>query len=95
MPASSHLIVIEASFHVIFAGFAVFLCITASFVSSMALVQTAPAYIIIRMLIGFGLATFVSNQYWTSVMFTPALVGIANAVAGGWGNAGQRALLEN
>ncbi|KAK9809615.1 hypothetical protein WJX73_007601 [Symbiochloris irregularis] len=69
-------------------GFAVFLCITASFVSAMASVVTAPAFIIVRLLIGFGLATFVSNQYWTSVLFTPSLVGIANAVAGGWGNAG-------
>lgn len=74
------------------AGFAVFLTITGSFVAAMAAVQTGPAYIIIRMLIGFNLATFVSNQYWTSVMFSPCIVGIANAFAGGWGNAGAHAL---
>lgn len=70
------------------AGFAIFLSITSSFVAAMALVQNHVAFIIIRLCIGFGLATFVSNQYWTSSLFTPSLVGIANAVAGGWGNAG-------
>lgn len=65
-----------------------FLCITSSFVAAMAAVTSAPGFIIVRLLIGFGLATFVSNQYWTSSLFTPSLVGIANAVAGGWGNAG-------
>ena len=55
----------------------------------MSLVENAAAFICMRLAIGFGLATFVSNQYWTSAMFTPGLVGIANAVAGGWGNAGE------
>ena len=79
------LITVDVGSH---AGFAVFLCITSSFVASMAAVTSAPGFIVVRLLIGFGLATFVSNQYWTSSLFTPTLVGMANAVAGGWGNAG-------
>ena len=41
-----------------------------------------------RLLIGFSLASFVSTQYWTSSMFTPRIVGGANAITGGWGNLG-------
>ena len=35
----------------------------------------------------FG-ATFVTNQVWTTLNFAPAVVGLANACAGGWGNVG-------
>ena len=70
------------------AGFAGFLSGCSLFVASMSLVDDAAAYICMRLAIGFGLATFVSNQYWTSALFTPSIVGLANAVAGGWGNAG-------
>ena len=75
------------------AGFAAFLSFSALFVASMSLVENAAAYICMRLAIGFGLATFVANQYWTSAMFTPGIVGIANAVAGGWGNAGTLSAL--
>ena len=43
---------------------------------------------IVRCLIGFGGATFVVNQYWTSILFTKDIVGLANATTAGWGNLG-------
>ena len=33
-------------------------------------------------------ATFVTNQFWCSLMFSPNVVGTANATAAGWGNLG-------
>ena len=33
-------------------------------------------------------ATFVTNQFWCSLMFAPHVVGAANATATGWGNLG-------
>jgi MFS transporter, NNP family, nitrate/nitrite transporter len=42
-----------------------------------------------RCIIGFSLANFVACQFWTSTMFTPTIVGTANALAGGWGNLGE------
>ncbi|CAE7307129.1 NRT2.1, partial [Symbiodinium necroappetens] len=33
-------------------------------------------------------ATFVTNQFWCSLMFAPNVVGTANATAAGWGNLG-------
>jgi len=44
--------------------------------------------ILARLLIGLGLASFVTCQVWCSQMFTKSLVGVANATAGGWGNLG-------
>ena len=55
-----------------------------------AFLQNHISYIIVRLLIGFGLATFVCCQFWTSIMFAPQVVGMANAISGGWGNAGQQ-----
>jgi len=45
-------------------------------------------FIIIRMMIGCAGATFVTNQFWCSLMFAPNVVGTANATAAGWGNLG-------
>lgn len=42
----------------------------------------------IRFFIGFLGGTFVPCQYWTTVMFDRKIVGRANALSGGWGNAG-------
>mmetsp|Transcript_14 Transcript_14/g.35 ORF Transcript_14/g.35 Transcript_14/m.35 type:complete len:497 (-) Transcript_14:9-1499(-) len=54
----------------------------------MAIVQGSAGFIVGRLLIGFSLATFVATQFWCSVMFTPRIVGTANATSGGWGNLG-------
>ena len=40
------------------------------------------------MMIGCAGATFVTNQFWCSLMFAPNVVGTANATAAGWGNLG-------
>merc|ERR1712048_1526188 len=45
-------------------------------------------YILIRFFIGTAGATFVTNQFWSSLMFAPNVVGTANATAAGWGNLG-------
>lgn len=50
---------------------------------------TAPwNYTLIRFFIGCVGATFVTNQFWCSLMFAPNVVGTANATAAGWGNLG-------
>ena len=71
------------------AAYAFLLMFTAPFVFGIAAVHTAAGYIISRFLIGWALAGFVTCQFWTSIMFSPNVVGFANALAGGWGNAGQ------
>ena len=66
--------------------------LTSSFVFGISVVHNAAGYIASRLLIGIALAGFVTCQFWSSMMFSPNVVGIANSVAGGWGNAGE--LLE-
>jgi len=60
-------------------SFMVFLAPTVSNVATLA---------IVRCLIGFGGATFVVTQYWSSMLFTKDVVGLANACTAGWGNLG-------
>mmetsp|Transcript_22227 Transcript_22227/g.67517 ORF Transcript_22227/g.67517 Transcript_22227/m.67517 type:complete len:631 (+) Transcript_22227:222-2114(+) len=55
---------------------------------TLSLAQSAGALIAARLLIGLSLATFVTCQVWCSQMFARAIVGTANATAGGWGNLG-------
>jgi len=45
-------------------------------------------YTLIRFFIGTAGATFVTNQFWCSLMFAPNVIGTANATAAGWGNLG-------
>lgn len=77
------------------AAYAFLLMFTAPFIFGIAAVHTSAGYIISRFLIGWALAAFVTCQFWTSIMFSPNVVGFANALAGGWGNAGQSSLIVN
>jgi len=56
---------------------------------AMAAAISAPwNYALIRFFIGCAGATFVTNQFWCSLMFAPNVIGTANATAAGWGNLG-------
>merc|ERR1712190_177680 len=44
--------------------------------------------IIVRFFVSMLGSTFVVNQFWNSILFNKAVVGTANATAGGWGNLG-------
>ena len=54
----------------------------------LAIIQNGTGFIIGRLFVGMNLSTFVATQFWCSIMFTPKIVGLANATAGGWGNLG-------
>lgn len=60
----------------------------AIWVAAAALINAPWNFILIRFFIGMCGATFVTNQFWCSLMFAPNVVGTANATAGGWGNLG-------
>merc|ERR1719506_1470113 len=57
-------------------------------VAASALIYAPWNYYVCRFLIGTAGATFVTNQFWCSMMFAPNVVGTANATAAGWGNLG-------
>jgi NNP family nitrate/nitrite transporter-like MFS transporter len=44
--------------------------------------------IVVRFFVSALGSTFVVNQFWNSILFNRAVVGTANATAGGWGNLG-------
>jgi len=60
----------------------------AIWVAAASLITARWNYILIRFFIGTVGATFVTNQFWCSLMFAPNIVGTANATAAGWGNLG-------
>ena len=65
------------------------LLLTTPPILAMMFVSDATGFLLCRMGIGIGLASFVSCQAWVSVMFSKPIVGLANATAGGDG-AGSR-----
>eukprot|EP00959_Pyramimonas_sp_CCMP1952_P288432 6031438-Pyramimonas_sp.AAC.1 len=69
-------------------GYAFLMLGVAPAVFGMATVTTPIGFLVSRFFIGWGLATFVACQFWSSVMFNPKIVGITNATAAGWGNLG-------
>ncbi len=69
-------------------AYGVLMLLTALPCYAMACATKPGHFIACRLLIGFSLASFVSTQYWSSSMFTPKIVGGANAITGGWGNLG-------
>ncbi|NRA66720.1 MAG: NarK family nitrate/nitrite MFS transporter [Pseudobacteriovorax sp.] len=57
-------------------------------VMAISLAESYSTFLIARFLIGAIGASFVITQYHTSVMFSPKVVGTANATTAGWGNLG-------
>ena len=57
-------------------------------VMSIGLSHDYSTFLLFRLAIGAIGASFVITQYHTSVMFSPNVVGTANAAAAGWGNLG-------
>jgi NNP family nitrate/nitrite transporter-like MFS transporter len=64
------------------------LLFTGVMVAMSAAIETPARFVIFRFLIGCSGATFITNQFWCSLMFAPNVVGTANATAAGWGNLG-------
>ncbi|CAL9151890.1 unnamed protein product [Musa hybrid cultivar] len=62
--------------------------LTAPAVYFTSVINSASSYLLVRFFTGFSLASFVSTQFWMSSMFSPPVVGVANGIAGGWGNLG-------
>ncbi|RLM48520.1 hypothetical protein C2845_PMPSC055898 [Panicum miliaceum] len=56
------------------------------------IMNSAAAFLLARFFTGIALASFVSTQFWMSSMFSSNKVGLANGVAGGWGNLGGGAV---
>ncbi|XP_077244222.1 high affinity nitrate transporter 2.5-like [Tasmannia lanceolata] len=62
--------------------------LTAPAVYAAATANSPTSFLLVRFFAGFSLSNFVSTQYWMSSMFSAPVVGLANGVAGGWGNLG-------
>lgn len=60
----------------------------AACVAGSTLVTDGTGLILARLFISALGASFVVNQFWNAIMFNNAVLGTANATAGGWGNMG-------
>ena len=60
----------------------------AMFVVSVSFIQDAFGLIIVGVLIGTVGASFVTNQFWMPLLFSPEILGIVNGTSAGWGNLG-------
>jgi NNP family nitrate/nitrite transporter-like MFS transporter len=69
-------------------GLAFLMFMTCPPIIAIAFTTNAVGFIACRFFIGFGLASFVACQVWCTQQFSPSVVGVANATAGGWGNLG-------
>jgi len=69
-------------------GLAFCLFLTCPFIIGIMFVSNAGGFIVCRLFIGCGLASFVACQVWVTQQFSKKIVGLANATAGGWGNLG-------
>ncbi|KAK9119770.1 hypothetical protein Scep_017863 [Stephania cephalantha] len=65
--------------------------LTAPLIFAFSLASSPNHFILLRFLIGFSLANFVSNQFWMTSMFSTNVVGLANGFAAGWANVGSGA----
>lgn len=63
--------------------------VTAPAVLAVCFVSSPLSLIVLRFLIGFSLANFVSSQFWMSSMFSGYTVGVANGLVAGWANVGS------
>jgi MFS transporter, NNP family, nitrate/nitrite transporter len=54
----------------------------------MSLVEHYAGFVAARLFIGCSLCMFVCCQFWVGTMFNVRIVGTANAISAGWGNAG-------
>lgn len=64
------------------------LCFGAAAVAGSSFAYSWETYLFSRLCIGVIGAAFVITQYHTTVMFSPKIVGLANATTAGWGNMG-------
>ncbi|KAG1663217.1 hypothetical protein FOA52_011310 [Chlamydomonas sp. UWO 241] len=69
-------------------GSALIMCMFAAPVFLFALTNDAATFAGMRFLIGMCLTSFVCCQQWVGSMFNVNIVGTANAISAGWGNAG-------
>lgn len=68
--------------------YTVLLLVGAVPVAGIGLAHSYQSFLLFRLAIGLVGASFVVTQYHTSVMFSPRVVGTANAITAGWGNLG-------
>lgn len=64
------------------------LLLTAPAIFAMCLINSAAGFILLRLLTGLSLSSFVACQYWCISMYNVRVVGTVTSLAAGLGNAG-------